>query len=107
MNAMAGLRGNFGQVLRSHRRAAGLTQEELSERSGLSVRAVGDIERGRTARPYLRSARMLADALMLAGSVRAEFLALADAADSGPQADAPAVAEMAGTARRDASPWRR
>jgi tetratricopeptide (TPR) repeat protein len=38
---------------------------------------------------------MLADALMLAGSARAEFLALADATDSGPQADAPTVAEMA------------
>ncbi len=35
-----------GDLLLRHRIAAGLTQEELAERAALSVRAVGDIERG-------------------------------------------------------------
>lgn len=76
-----GLPGGFGKLLRSRRRAAGLTQEELAERSGLSVRAVSDIERGRTARPYPRSTRMIVDALCLTGPAREEFLSAADAAD--------------------------
>jgi tetratricopeptide (TPR) repeat protein len=57
--------------VRRRRVAAGLTQEELAWRSGLSVRAVADIERGRTARPYRRSVALLADALELSGEDRA------------------------------------
>jgi tetratricopeptide (TPR) repeat protein/transcriptional regulator with XRE-family HTH domain len=101
----AGPRGSFGDLLRRHRHAAGLTQEELAERSGLSVRAVGDMERGTTTRPYLRSARMLADALMLTALARKEFFASADADGcASRQALGPAVAEMAAdyAARRSA-----
>jgi transcriptional regulator with XRE-family HTH domain len=36
----------FGLLLKRHRHAAGMTQEELAERAGLSPRAVGDLERG-------------------------------------------------------------
>ncbi len=36
----------FGDLLHTHRRAAGLTQEQLAALSGLSARAVGDLERG-------------------------------------------------------------
>ena len=36
----------FGSLLRRHRQAAGLTQEELAERARLSARAVIDLERG-------------------------------------------------------------
>jgi transcriptional regulator with XRE-family HTH domain len=64
----------FGQLLRSHRQTAGLTLEGLAERSGLTARAVSDIERGRTTRPYPRSMRQLADALRLTGAARDEFL---------------------------------
>jgi hypothetical protein len=42
---------NLGMALRQHRLAAGLTQEELAARSGLSVRAIRDLERGQSARP--------------------------------------------------------
>jgi tetratricopeptide (TPR) repeat protein/transcriptional regulator with XRE-family HTH domain len=55
----------FGQALRHHRLAGGITQEELAARSGLSVRAIGNLERDQSARPYLRSVRLLADALGL------------------------------------------
>jgi tetratricopeptide (TPR) repeat protein len=35
----------FGLLLKRHRRAAGLTQEELAEKAGVSPRAIGDLER--------------------------------------------------------------
>ncbi len=40
-----------GEWLRQQRVAAGLTQEDLAERSGVSVRAIADLERGRTRQP--------------------------------------------------------
>ena len=53
----------LGTWLRQARAAAGLTQEELAERSGVGVRTIGDLERGRTRKPYARSIRCLAAAL--------------------------------------------
>jgi tetratricopeptide (TPR) repeat protein/transcriptional regulator with XRE-family HTH domain len=67
----------FGQWLRSRRQAAGLSQDELAERSGMSIRAVSNLERGRTGCPHRTSLLRLADALDLQGQVRAEFLAAA------------------------------
>lgn len=67
----------FGTRLGTCRRLAGLSQQELAERSGLSVRAIGDLERGRTKWPYLNSVRRLADALELRGQVREDFIAAA------------------------------
>ncbi|MGP3980916.1 tetratricopeptide repeat protein [Streptomyces sp. KR80] len=65
---------SLGAFLRHLRTSAGLTQEELADRSGLSVRGIGNLENGRTGRPYSRSLRLLADALGLDGSVREELL---------------------------------
>jgi len=59
-------------LLRQYRLAAGLTQEGLAERAGLSVRAVQNLERG-DRRPSRDTASRLADALALVGSARAEF----------------------------------
>jgi tetratricopeptide (TPR) repeat protein/transcriptional regulator with XRE-family HTH domain len=64
----------FGALLRRHRLASGLTQEELAERAALSVRAIAAMEAGRTARPRAHSVRLLADALSLRGLDR-ELLA--------------------------------
>jgi transcriptional regulator with XRE-family HTH domain len=36
-------RSGFGALLRRHRAAANLSQEDLAERSGLSVQAIGAI----------------------------------------------------------------
>jgi transcriptional regulator with XRE-family HTH domain len=59
------VRGRFGTLLREYRSAYGLTQEDLAQRSGVSIRAIADMERGRTARPFRHSVRRLADALSL------------------------------------------
>ena len=65
----------FGARLRAHRRAAGLSQQELAERAGLSIRAISNLERGRTRSPYRDSLVRLADSLSLTGGAREEFLA--------------------------------
>lgn len=49
------------------RRVAGLTQEELAERTGLTVRGISNIERGRVARPRRGSLEALAHGLGLRG----------------------------------------
>ncbi|WP_168201021.1 helix-turn-helix transcriptional regulator [Allokutzneria sp. NRRL B-24872] len=54
-------------LLRSLREQACLTQEELAERSGLSIRAISDLERGRTSKPHRRSVVLLARALGIEG----------------------------------------
>lgn len=62
-------------LLRRLRQAAGLTQEELAERAGVSVRTISDAERGLRARLYADTAGRLADALGLEAAGRDEFLA--------------------------------
>jgi predicted ATPase/DNA-binding CsgD family transcriptional regulator len=52
-------------LLRSYRSAAGLSQEELAERAGLSRRGISDLERGARRTPYPATARRLAQALCL------------------------------------------
>jgi transcriptional regulator with XRE-family HTH domain/tetratricopeptide (TPR) repeat protein len=53
----------LAETLRRLRTQAGLTQEDLAERSGLSVRSISDIERGRSTRPHRDSLIRLATAL--------------------------------------------
>ncbi|MEV6841358.1 helix-turn-helix domain-containing protein [Streptomyces sp. NPDC051133] len=69
--------GGFGAHLRARRSRTGLTQEELAERSGLSVRAIRDLEHGRVARPRRETLRLLATALDLPEDEGEEFLRLA------------------------------
>jgi tetratricopeptide (TPR) repeat protein/transcriptional regulator with XRE-family HTH domain len=68
---------DVGILLRRHRRAAGLSIEALAEASGVSVRAIGDMERGRARGPQARTMVALADGLRLAGDSRAELLTAA------------------------------
>ncbi|MEU4421460.1 helix-turn-helix domain-containing protein [Actinoplanes sp. NPDC024001] len=56
----------FGVRLRALRRDAGLTMEQLAEASGVSVRAISDMERGRSRAPQPRTLAALATALGLA-----------------------------------------
>lgn len=58
---------SFGERLRSFRGRSGLTQRELAERAGVSVRVLRDIEHDRVHRPQTRTVRLLADVLGLDG----------------------------------------
>ena len=68
--------GVFAIRLRALRQAAGISQQELADRSGLSVRAISNLERGRTRWPYRNSLERLADSLTLAGTQREDFIAV-------------------------------
>jgi len=68
---------SFDELLTRHRRAAGLTQEELADAAEVSTRTVSDLERGLTVRPHKDTTRRLASALNLPGQLRREFEAAA------------------------------
>jgi non-specific serine/threonine protein kinase len=82
----------FGRLLRQLRQKAGLQQERLAERAGLSVPAISNLERG-VNRPRLETVTMLADALGLSPEQRADLLAAAlpDRLDAAPSESAPPV----------------
>lgn len=67
----------FGALLRRLRLAAGLTQEGLAERAGVSAGAISDLERNPTRLPRLDSVALLAGALGLDAAERARFVAAA------------------------------
>src|SRR5205085_9313885 len=71
-----GQRTSFATLLKRHRVMAGLTQEELAERAGLSREAISLLERA-LRRPYPDTLRRLADALTLGPPDRAAFFASA------------------------------
>src|SRR5947209_2223898 len=55
----------FGDLLRQYRTAAGLSQEGLAEKAGISRRAISDLERGARTRPWRDTVILLANALDL------------------------------------------
>ncbi len=75
MPAFAGVEDalSFGERLRDHRRAAGLTQEELAEQAGLSPRSISELERGGAHIPRRDTVALLARALGLVGAEREAF----------------------------------
>jgi predicted ATPase/transcriptional regulator with XRE-family HTH domain len=68
---------SFGEHLRRLRSAASLSQGELAERAGVSVRGISDLERGARQAPRLETVRLLADALGLSDHDREALLAAA------------------------------
>src|ERR1035438_2515234 len=74
--------GAPGLWLRRQREAARVTQEELAERAGLSVRAISDLERG-TRRPHPRSVRLVVGALGLPETAAGELIARYRASQDG------------------------
>jgi len=66
---------SFGALLRRHRLAAGLTQEALAERAGMSVQAVSALERGVRRTPYMSTIDLLTEALGLAPAQHEELAA--------------------------------
>jgi predicted ATPase/DNA-binding CsgD family transcriptional regulator/DNA-binding XRE family transcriptional regulator len=67
--------GDFGEQLRRHREAAGLSQEELAERAALTAKAISALERGERQHPYPQTLRALADALNLSDADRSALIA--------------------------------
>ena len=68
---------SFAGLLRQLRAEAGLTREELAAAAGLGLRTVSDLERGAHRTAHQDTARVLADALGLAGPARGLFVAAA------------------------------
>jgi transcriptional regulator with XRE-family HTH domain len=71
--------GTFGLLVQQYRAAAGLSQEELAERAGLSRRGISDLERGARRAPHPATVRRLAEALNLERPEHAAFMAAARA----------------------------
>lgn len=80
---------SFSDLLRYHRSAAGLTQEELAERAQLSVDAVSTLERGARRKPRKDTVALLADALALSSDDRAALVAAARCPPADPLAATP------------------
>ncbi|HEX8864584.1 MAG TPA: helix-turn-helix transcriptional regulator, partial [Lentzea sp.] len=72
----------FGEYLRFYRRRAALTQEELTARTGLSVRTLSDLERGRVQTPQAQTVELLVAGLGLDDGEADEFVALARSSDT-------------------------
>ncbi|MGW2476091.1 helix-turn-helix domain-containing protein [Streptomyces sp. NPDC001665] len=83
---------SLGRLVRRLRLARALTIEQLAEASGVSVRAIGDMERGRSTRPRHGTVAALMQGLRL-GEAEAEELLAAARADRGKEtADVPTPA---------------
>ncbi|MFI9388037.1 ATP-binding protein [Kutzneria sp. NPDC052558] len=76
--------GSLAEMVAGLRSSRGLSQEQLAEQSGVSVRAIGEIERGATRRPHRETVRALIGAL---GLTPEEREALEGAARSTPPPD--------------------
>ena len=67
----------FGELLRRHRAAVGVTQEDLAGRTGLTPQAIGLLERGKRRHPHAYTVQKLAEALELEGRDLSAFEAAA------------------------------
>jgi tetratricopeptide (TPR) repeat protein/transcriptional regulator with XRE-family HTH domain len=63
----------FADLVQDHRRRLGLTQEELSARTGISARTIGRLEGGQIQFPRASTVRLLADVFGLADEDRDRF----------------------------------
>ncbi|MEU3214521.1 helix-turn-helix domain-containing protein [Streptomyces sp. NPDC006971] len=98
----------LGTLLRRLRTRSGLTQEQLGERSGVSVSTIRRLETGRSRDHRLGTLNLLADALEVGPDDRRQIAALlaklqAVAAGPGPAAPGPASAEPASPALESAA----
>lgn len=82
----------FGELLRRHRRDAGLSQEGFAEVAGLSVDAIAALEQGHRRAPRPHMLRLLGDALRLSEPDRAQLTAIASRDESGTEPPSTPVA---------------
>src|SRR5215468_10288398 len=93
MNEIDGGGVVVGELIRRYRTAAGLTQEELSEKADLSVRAVRNLEHSLVRCPRRSTLQLVARALGLDEDTVAEFIAAGRRSDqaSPPQQPQPVI----------------
>ncbi|SDY99183.1 NACHT domain-containing protein [Amycolatopsis xylanica] len=77
----------FGTLLRRLRRQAGMTQEQLSERSTVGVRTIRRLETGDPTDPRLGTVKLLAEALDISPAERRKLLS--EAGEEEPEEPAP------------------
>ncbi|MFI5274390.1 MAG: helix-turn-helix domain-containing protein, partial [Ktedonobacterales bacterium] len=87
-------RTSLGVLLKRYRAAAGLSQESLAARAGISVRAISDVERSLHRAPHADTLDRLCTALALSAQQRAVLLAAAH----------PMMRDLTGEVALDASP---
>ncbi len=76
---------SIGSRIRAARKAAGLSQEELARRAGMSLKGMGDIERGDIADPHYSSLNKIASGLgVTVTELLEEPVPLAEAPEAGP-----------------------
>jgi len=85
---------SVGALLRAYRHAAKLTMEELAEASGVSARAISDMERGYSRRPQRRTLKAIIDALGLDPDDERALLNAAAAAREIPASRTPGYCEL-------------
>jgi transcriptional regulator with XRE-family HTH domain len=93
-NKRQGGAASFGERLRRLRETAGLTQEELASRAGLTAKAISALERGERRRPYPHTVRALAEALELSEEERASLTEAVPRREGG-EAPTPELREVA------------
>src|SRR4051794_38535681 len=81
---------SFARMLRHYREGAGLSQEALAERAGLSTRGLSDLERGLSRAPRLHTLSRLAEALALSTADREILLRASGRLSERPLTDAAA-----------------
>ncbi len=63
----------FGEILRRHRLSAGLSQEDLAARAGVSIETIGALERGVRRAPYRATVALLSEGLSLSAQASREL----------------------------------
>ncbi len=76
---------DLGESLRAKRKAIGLTQEGVARRSGLTLKHIGEVERGEVQDPHYSTLRDIANAL---DTSVAELVGEREPVPVGPKADA-------------------
>jgi predicted ATPase/DNA-binding CsgD family transcriptional regulator/DNA-binding XRE family transcriptional regulator len=88
-------RTGFAAQLRRLRLRAGLTQEALAEKAGVSVATIGAIEEGQRRRPYPHTLRALADSLELSAADRTALMSASAPATEKPEDSVSAALQVA------------
>ncbi|MFC1403386.1 MULTISPECIES: tetratricopeptide repeat protein [Streptacidiphilus] len=91
--------GSLGGDLRALRRGKGLSIEELATRAGVSVRAISEIERGRTRRPHPSTMRRISSVLGVEQMTQNQFPAGVGAASGAGSGSDNSTGVYAGGAR--------